>query len=157
MSDISIAFLKVPHRQAQEDGIWAWDCSLQEMVLIFPVVLALLGDNPMQSEFACHIGLRGKFFCRACWVKGSDAQAEAATAPSLNLRSSGSGTVAAGGNDSDDNASDVSEANSIPDSTEPAPDGRKGRKKAKESLATMVERIQAFLRVRFNQYSCLQL
>lgn len=26
----------------------------------------------MQSEFACHIGLRGKFFCRACWVKGFD-------------------------------------------------------------------------------------
>jgi hypothetical protein len=27
----------------------------------------------MQSEFACHIGMRGKLFCRACWVKGSDA------------------------------------------------------------------------------------
>ena len=37
-----------------------------------PMVLALLGDNPMQSEFACHIGLSGKFFCRACWVKGKD-------------------------------------------------------------------------------------
>ena len=28
----------------------------------------------MHSEFACHIGLRGKYFCRSCWVKGSDAQ-----------------------------------------------------------------------------------
>ncbi|KAJ7436385.1 hypothetical protein B0H11DRAFT_2164125 [Mycena galericulata] len=56
----------------QKDGIWAWDCELNELVLIIPAVLARLGDNPMQSEFACHIGLRGKFFCRACWVKGSD-------------------------------------------------------------------------------------
>jgi hypothetical protein len=36
--------------------------------------VALLGDNPMQSEFACHIGLMGKFFCRMCWVKGFDNQ-----------------------------------------------------------------------------------
>ena len=28
----------------------------------------------MHSKFACHIGLRGKYFCRSCWVKGSDAQ-----------------------------------------------------------------------------------
>ncbi|KAJ7863811.1 hypothetical protein B0H14DRAFT_2348797, partial [Mycena olivaceomarginata] len=56
----------------QKDGIWAWDSELHELVLIIPSVLALLGDNPMQSEFACHIGLRGKYFCRACWVKGSD-------------------------------------------------------------------------------------
>jgi hypothetical protein len=41
-------------------------------VLVIPSVMALLGDNPMQSEFACHIGLRGKLFCRACWVKGFD-------------------------------------------------------------------------------------
>ncbi|KAF8868159.1 hypothetical protein CPB84DRAFT_1858409 [Gymnopilus junonius] len=36
--------------QVQENGIWAWDCLLNEPVLIFPVVLALLGDNPMQSR-----------------------------------------------------------------------------------------------------------
>ncbi|KAJ7728363.1 hypothetical protein B0H16DRAFT_1331027 [Mycena metata] len=57
---------------AQKDGVWAWDSTLNELVLLVPTVLALLGDNPMQSEFACHIGLRGKYFCRACWVKGSD-------------------------------------------------------------------------------------
>lgn len=43
------------------------------MVLIIIWILALLGDNPMQSEFACHAGLRAKFFCRMCWVKGHDA------------------------------------------------------------------------------------
>lgn len=26
----------------------------------------------MQSEFACHIGLKGKYFCRICEVKGHD-------------------------------------------------------------------------------------
>ncbi|KAJ7707193.1 hypothetical protein B0H14DRAFT_2228663, partial [Mycena olivaceomarginata] len=51
-------------------GIWVWDIELNEPVLVIPEVLALLGDDPMQSEFACHIGLRGKLFCRACWVKG---------------------------------------------------------------------------------------
>jgi hypothetical protein len=45
---------------------------LNELVLLIPAVIVLLGDNPMQSEFACHIGLRGKYFCRACWVKGSE-------------------------------------------------------------------------------------
>ncbi|KAK0448235.1 hypothetical protein EV421DRAFT_1900873 [Armillaria borealis] len=59
--------------EAEKNGIWAWDCELQEAVLVFPVVLAMLGDNPMQSEFACHIGLWGKFFCRVCDVKGKDA------------------------------------------------------------------------------------
>ncbi|KAF9002616.1 hypothetical protein BDZ89DRAFT_1169723 [Hymenopellis radicata] len=62
--------------EAQEHGIWAWDCAGEgggEAVLIIPFVLALLGDNPMQSEFACHIGMRGKFFCRNCDVKGKDA------------------------------------------------------------------------------------
>ena len=43
---------------------------------MIPAVLALLGDNPMQSELACHIGLMGKFFCRHCWVKGRDAKAD---------------------------------------------------------------------------------
>ncbi|EGO31054.1 hypothetical protein SERLADRAFT_364786 [Serpula lacrymans var. lacrymans S7.9] len=58
---------------AQKSGVWSWDSQTNEPVLLLPFVLALLGDNPMQSEFACHIGLCGKLFCRACWVKGTDA------------------------------------------------------------------------------------
>jgi hypothetical protein len=46
----------------------SWDCENKEYVLIFPTVFTLLGDNPMQSEMACHIGLQGKTFCRACIV-----------------------------------------------------------------------------------------
>ena len=44
------------------------------MVLVLPSILALLGDNPMQSEFACHAGLQAKFFCHSCWVKGKDSE-----------------------------------------------------------------------------------
>ncbi|KAF4609714.1 hypothetical protein D9613_011993 [Agrocybe pediades] len=65
----------------QKKGIWAWDCISKEPVLVFPSVLALLGDNPMHSEFACHIGLTGKYFCRTCWVKGTDAQDAANAVP----------------------------------------------------------------------------
>ena len=43
------------------------------MVLVILWVLALLGDHPMQSEFACHAELKAKFFCCMCWVKGPDA------------------------------------------------------------------------------------
>lgn len=38
------------------------------MVLLIPSVLALLGDNPMQSELSCHVGMNGKHFCRVCLV-----------------------------------------------------------------------------------------
>ncbi|KAL0058380.1 hypothetical protein AAF712_014941, partial [Marasmius tenuissimus] len=58
--------------KAQAEGIEAWDCLYGEDILVIPWVLALLGDNPMQSEFACHIGLAGKLFCRVCKVKGKD-------------------------------------------------------------------------------------
>ncbi|KAI6039086.1 hypothetical protein EDC04DRAFT_3012242 [Pisolithus marmoratus] len=58
---------------AQMHGIWAWDIEGREMVLVIPAVLAMLGDNPMQSELACHVGLQGKFFCRNCWVQGAGA------------------------------------------------------------------------------------
>ena len=60
-------------RETQQEGFWAYDSQEQDMVLVILWVLALLGDNPMQSEFACHAGLKAKFFCRMCWVKGPDA------------------------------------------------------------------------------------
>lgn len=58
----------VNDRDCQSSGIWAWDSVWNEMVLVIPSVLAMLGDNPMQSEFACHVGLAGKLFCRICKV-----------------------------------------------------------------------------------------
>lgn len=59
-------------RTCQHEGLEVYDSILNEVVLVIIWVLALLGDNPMQSEFACHAGLRSKFFCRVCWVKGKD-------------------------------------------------------------------------------------
>ena len=64
------------HRDCQSSGIWAWDCELKELVLVVPSVLAMLGDNPMQSEIACHIGLTAKFFCRVCRVSKGSAAAD---------------------------------------------------------------------------------
>ncbi len=46
----------------------------QEFMLVVPWILAFLGDNPMSSEFASHIGMQGKCFCRNCKVKGADAK-----------------------------------------------------------------------------------
>ena len=51
------------NRKAKAEGVWCWDSVYNEPVLLILVVLALLGDNPLQSEFACHIGMRGKMFC----------------------------------------------------------------------------------------------
>ncbi|KAJ3967040.1 hypothetical protein EV361DRAFT_953570 [Lentinula raphanica] len=39
-------------RCGQADGYWAWDVECQEMVFVFPSVLAMLGDNPMQRKDA---------------------------------------------------------------------------------------------------------
>ncbi|KAJ7808632.1 hypothetical protein B0H14DRAFT_3091039 [Mycena olivaceomarginata] len=52
-------------REAQKDGIEVWDCEYQDWILIIPWFLAFQGDNPMSSEFASHVGMKGKFFCRA--------------------------------------------------------------------------------------------
>ncbi|KAJ7124727.1 hypothetical protein C8R43DRAFT_898835 [Mycena crocata] len=107
--------------EAQGDGIWVWDVEFNEPVLVIPEVLALLGDNPMQSEFACHIGLAGKFFCRACWVKGTDAL------------------------DDDDEGvagSDTSAASGLKGTS------KKGKgKKVKETMVQMVTRVKAFMKI----------
>ncbi|KAF8204045.1 hypothetical protein BJ912DRAFT_841196 [Pholiota molesta] len=106
----------------QRDGIWAWDCVYKELVLIFPTTLALLGDNPMHSEFACHIGLRGKYFCRACWVKGTDTQ-DGQNMPNI--------------------AEQISEQTALA-----SPRGNTTRKKGKfqETMAAMITRISAFIK-----------
>ena len=55
--------------EGQTNGIWAWDCVEKEPVVVIPSVLALLGDNPMQSEFCSHTGLTSNLFCRICYCK----------------------------------------------------------------------------------------
>ena len=57
-------------------GIWAWDWAHRQLVLVIVSVLAMLGDNPMQSEFSCHIGFMGRLFCRVCWASRGAAHEE---------------------------------------------------------------------------------
>ncbi|KAF9472390.1 hypothetical protein BDN70DRAFT_938219 [Pholiota conissans] len=135
---------------AQKTGIWAWDCLRRELVLIFPTILALLGDNPMHSEFACHIGLRRKYFCRACWVKGTDAQ----DAGILTLRDDdsirGDSPAPSGGESDTDqlprNSVTAPSANpGIPPSPSLPP--RKTRGKYVEDMAATLNRVKGFIKV----------
>ena len=124
----------------QASGIWAWDCVLKEMVLVVPSVLAMLGDNPMQSEIACHVGLAGKLFCRICRVsKGSAAAEEDPDGPEPQM------TV-------DDAASIHSRVDSVSDgasvaSSQGGHQGQTGRRKKPETMADMVDRIRRFMSV----------
>ncbi|KAI0357218.1 hypothetical protein OH77DRAFT_1495041 [Trametes cingulata] len=87
--------------QGQTEGFWAWDVIEQEMVLMIPAVLAILGDNPMQSELSCHVGLTGKLFCRNCMVRGKE-RADGERMPH------GKGRAGEVSNGSDSSAPDVS-------------------------------------------------
>jgi hypothetical protein len=113
------------------------------------MVLALLGDNPMQSEFACHIGLKGKFFCRACWVKGTDAQAEAAPQRSDSPQTSSHGSEAEINSQTGSVEGSEASERGGDDATSTMSDtvikGR--RKRILESMSNMVDRVRAFVKV----------
>jgi hypothetical protein len=127
-----------------------------EPVLVIPEVLALLGDNPMQSEFACHIGLRGKLFCRACWVKGTDAMDR-----DDDDRDQGDGgSVHRGSEAGSEPGSDVSDApGSDVSDTGNTKKPKKGKgKKIRETMSAMVERVKSFMkagRPHFLSHWCL--
>ncbi|KAJ7929641.1 hypothetical protein B0H13DRAFT_2228460 [Mycena leptocephala] len=111
----------------QGEGIWVWDIELNEPVLVIPEVLALLGDNPMQSEFACHIGLRGKLFSDGESVAGSGGS---------------EGSVAGSGLGSDQGSIAGSEG-----SVEGQQKTGKGKKKLRESMRQMVDRVTSFMKI----------
>ncbi|KAJ3860712.1 hypothetical protein EV359DRAFT_48603, partial [Lentinula novae-zelandiae] len=106
--------------QAQETGVWAWDSHLNDMVLLIPSVLALCGDNPMQSEFACHIGFRGRLFCRICLVSGKV--------------------------DNEDNPSSTADDGNESDASLNSNSGRKSKKRNIESMKDMITRIGDFMK-----------
>ncbi|KIY61625.1 hypothetical protein CYLTODRAFT_495162 [Cylindrobasidium torrendii FP15055 ss-10] len=116
----------------QNNGIWAWDAQYHEPILVLPFVLAMTGDNPMQSEFACHIGFTGRLFCRVCKVSGLGDEEEE---PDYGDTAPGTG------NDSDaaSHTSDQSRPSS-PGTTRP----RKGKKNG-ETMGEMVNRITNFM------------
>ncbi|KAI6028188.1 hypothetical protein EDC04DRAFT_2869143 [Pisolithus marmoratus] len=121
--------------EAQETGIWAWDCIHKERVLVIPSVLALLGDNPMQSELACHVGSMGKYFCCICNVKGHDSQEMTTTTADEQTQEHSGGERSDG-------------QNSVRSGEEGfTPGTRKLRGKAKETMADMVAHIKWFVNV----------
>ena len=133
-------------RLSQQDGIWAWDCIHKELILIFPTVLALLGDNPMHSEFACHIGLRGKYFCCACWVKGSDAQdgANLRNVPDVNTPENSPAPSELASEDSLEYVPPTQLQQQSPSTRDVHPPKRG---KYKESMTAMINRISTFVKV----------
>ncbi|KAJ3933723.1 MAG: hypothetical protein NXY57DRAFT_1060372, partial [Lentinula lateritia] len=107
-------------QDCQENGIWAWDPKTQSRVLLL-------------SEFACHIGLRGKLFCRTCWVKGKDAKAGNISLPDEAPA------------DNSDNEFETGSAAS--GSTTASKGGKKKKQKVfKESLKTMYDCVKAFVK-----------
>ncbi|KAJ3915248.1 hypothetical protein F5877DRAFT_92367 [Lentinula edodes] len=121
---------------AQLNGVWAWDSHYNDIVLLVPSVLGLLGDNPMQSEFACHIGFMGCLFCRVCRVSGK-VEAE---------------------DDMEKTTPDEYESDTSVTSNSSAK--TKGGKKSAESMADMITRITNFMScasLRTRTESCAEL
>ncbi|KAJ3870447.1 hypothetical protein F5051DRAFT_447692 [Lentinula edodes] len=110
--------------QGQSEGIWVWDIQQKAMLLMIPAVLAMLGDNPMQSEFACHVGLAGKFFWRCCFVKGWDAEDEIPGSAQVPIH---------------DNVSVQSDA------SDTGEDGGKRHRRRKETIQELVTRAKRFV------------
>lgn len=126
-------------RKGQSDGIWAWDYLYKEPVLLIPSSISLVGDNPMQSEFACHVGSQGKYFCRICTVKGLDVEESRPRPPPHPSETPPNSPVPSNASDSD-----------ISQVGKDAPSASKTRKgRIPETMEAMVRRITDFMTVGF--------
>ena len=132
------------HRAVWNTGIWAWDCVHKDHVLVIPFVAALLGDNPMQSEFACHVGPGGKLICCICNVKGKDISTnrlQPSTAPtSIDGANRGRTTPDLIGTSNSDGNSNSSASNTG------APTN--GQKRKLETMQEIVEHVTRFVHIR---------
>ncbi|KAJ3867820.1 hypothetical protein EV359DRAFT_33661 [Lentinula novae-zelandiae] len=120
--------------RGQKEGFWVWDVQKEAMVLTIPAVLAMLGDNPMQSEFSCHVGLVGKYFCRCCFAKGRDANDEQPASA----------------------AKDVADDNSVHSNTSSERESDSGAEKKggrrKETIQELISRAKRFIMVHESRY-----
>ena len=60
--------------RSTEQGSVAFDCEQKEEIMFTIGIFSLPADNPMQSELASHIGLKGNLFCHWCTVGGTQQQ-----------------------------------------------------------------------------------
>ncbi|EIM81338.1 uncharacterized protein STEHIDRAFT_66542 [Stereum hirsutum FP-91666 SS1] len=134
--------------ECQSSGIWVWDCVLQESVLIIPsasTVLSILGDNPMQSEMACHIGMNGKMFCRMCTVEGDDIDEDDTNDHPSHPHPNPDGSASEGEGAATDSSAQTN--NDIPNQAgQPPNKKRKRRTKGNESMQETVDRVTRFMR-----------
>ena len=124
-----------------------------QAVLLIPSVLALLGDNPMQSEFACHVGLGEKYFCRICYTCNPTIEEENSgpvdcTANSdTELNSSASDAITDNELGRGAGARGASRQTSAAKGARVKNKKKASKKKKPESLAQLIGRAQGFLKV----------
>ncbi|KAJ3870883.1 hypothetical protein F5051DRAFT_434294 [Lentinula edodes] len=118
----------------QKEGFWVWDVQKKAMVLMIPAVLAMLGDNPMQSKFFCHVGLVEKYFCHCCFAKGRDANDEQSASATKDVA---------------DDTSIHSNASTEQESDSGA-EKKGGRRK--ETIQELISRAKQFITVHESQY-----
>ncbi|EGO19214.1 hypothetical protein SERLADRAFT_411736 [Serpula lacrymans var. lacrymans S7.9] len=101
------------------------------------------------SEFACHIGLYGKLFCRACWVKGTHATTNIleSAGQRVHQESNGAKSDADSQMASNDSANEgtsnpASETKSVHSNTT-----KRKRKQGLETMANMLSRVHDFVKV----------
>ncbi|KAF7362836.1 hypothetical protein MVEN_00633400 [Mycena venus] len=115
--------------KAQEEGIWVWDIELNEPVLVIPEVLALLGDNPMQSHDA---------------MDGDDAdepvREKAPNSDAGSVRSKGGRSVAGSSDEGSVAGSEKSAA-----SAQGQAKKRQPAKRFRETMKEMVDRVRDFM------------
>ncbi|KAH9886480.1 hypothetical protein C8Q73DRAFT_669148 [Cubamyces lactineus] len=127
----------------QRRRIWAWDCVLNEPILVLPSVLALLGANPMQMKGRDVAEERGSGYAAAddaASVASEESTGAASSFAPLGQESEGgvAGYPSDGGSDG---------ASSAPDEPVGKDKKRGWAKRALESMADMASRVSAFLKL----------